>query len=407
MSGRERAAPPPAEPNTPTAADAGVRQRVVLEPGAIRFAAGMLDDLGAERVLLVTGTTSFERSGARAGLEPALRGREVLHFDDFHPNPRLSDVRRALERIEDFPLDAVVGVGGGSSLDMAKLLALFAGQDRDPLAYVAGEAEPARGARPIVAIPTTAGSGSEATHFAVLYIDRDKHSVARPDLMPRAVLIDPDLLRSAPPAVMAASGMDALAQSIESYWSIHSTEASRALSGSALTLMLEHLETAVAAPDDAAARLGVARGAHLAGRAIDTTRTTAAHAVSYPITAHFGVPHGHAVGLMLPSLFAYNAAASEEDSLDPRGLEHVQRVMAEIAELLESDVDAAPGRIARVMDRIGLQRDPRALGIRSAQDRERIIENGFNPDRVNNNPRRLTEPALRHMLVRLMSGAKR
>jgi len=183
----------------------------------------------------------------------------------------------------------MVAIGGGSVIDLAKLL----------LHHMR--------VRPrFVAVPTTAGSGSEATPFAVAYEDGEKISVASPALLPDWALLDPGLLSGQTAFQRAVSGMDALAQAIESIWSLHATEASRALAGEAIRLLLQHLPAFVEGREEAGR--AVLEAAHGAGKAIAMTRTTGPHALSYYLTSRHGIPHGQAVAFFLPLFFLYNAS---------------------------------------------------------------------------------------------------
>jgi len=291
-------------------------------------------------------------------------------------------------------------------MDMAKHIKIFSNQPQPPRHYVEGDATLTSATVPLVAIPTTAGSGSQATHFAVLYIGKTKFSVAHASMLPDEALVDPALLRSVPPAVAASAGLDALNQGIESYWSIHSTNESKAIARNAIELTWSGLhEFAGDSGDDV--YLAMATGAHRAGEAINITKTTAPHAISYPITAYFGVPHGQATGLILAAVLRYNAGVSAADCLDSRGPTYVKNTIAEIAALLgKPDANAAADAYNDMMDALGLSRDFCALGIRSTNDIETIVEHGFNPQRVRNNPRLVTASALRKMLQDLQSPAK-
>jgi alcohol dehydrogenase class IV len=157
--------------------------------------------------------------------------------------------------------------------------------------------------KPLIAIPTTSGTGTEATCFAVVYIDKTKYSLKHSSILPDYTIIDPTLTHAMPPLVTAATGMDALAQAIESYWGVKSTHESQAYAREAITLTLAYLKAAC--QNEVEARDAMSRAANLAGKAINLTETTACHAVSYPITSYFNVPHGHAVALTLASMFGY------------------------------------------------------------------------------------------------------
>ena len=143
--------------------------------------------------------------------------------------------------------------------------------------------------------------------------------------------------------------------------------------------------------------MAMSQASHLAGKAINLAKTTACHAISYPITAYFGVPHGHAVGLTLSSLLKYNAGISQNDTLDKRGVVYVKKAIKDLAKLIvgKNDVAEAATTIDGILTGVGLETRLSRLNIKTDQDIELIIKNGFNPDRVKNNPRLLTKEALR------------
>ena len=380
-------------------------QRVICREGALDELPGILAKSGAQRVFLVTGRTSYAASGAENRLSKMFTGRSVRRFCDFQENPKIEDVVAGIKAFRLADPDLVIAVGGGTAMDLAKIINALASSEKHPLEYIEGREKLAPGGRTLIAIPTTAGSGSQATPFSVVYVNRTKHSAGHPSMLPNIAIVDPDLLKSLPSHVAAAAGLDALSQGIESYWSIHSTEASQAKAREAIDTAWTHLVAFVNQPDDAS-RLGMARAAHLAGEAISVTRTTAPHAVSYPITAHYGVSHGHAVGLILPAIFIYNAGVSGADCLHVKGPRHVRHTLAEIANLLDAEDPAgAARRYQSLMDKIGLTRNLPALGIRTAKDIDTIVDNGFNPARVNNGPRRLAAGALRQILAARLASS--
>lgn len=369
--------------------------------GAIGELPRILDELGYNKIFLVTGRKSFQSSGAETALASYLEKFCVTRFSDIDENPKIEQLEQGLQQFDEAEPGLIIGVGGGSVLDMAKLIKIFSGQAKPVLHYVEGRENLSPVTLPLVAIPTTAGSGSQATHFAVLYVGKTKHSVADRCMLPDVSIVDANLLASVPKRIAASTGLDALNQGIESYWSIHSTTESMALASEAIDLAWKNLQKVVSQPD-AEARQAMALAAHRAGEAINITKTTAPHAISYPITSYFGVPHGHAVGLILSAMFVYNASVTEDDCLDSRGAKYARDTMNEIATLMgvETAVDAAAAYDS-LMDSLGLSRNFQALGIKTRDDLETIISNGFNPQRVNNNPRRVTATALREMLIEL------
>ncbi|MCP4003679.1 MAG: phosphonoacetaldehyde reductase [bacterium] len=374
---------------------------IICQEGAVERLAEIVAERRSRRVFLVTGNASYPASGAEALIAKALEPCAVERFCGFGENPALDDITSGIERFCAFGPDLVVAVGGGSPLDMAKSINVLAAQDGDAIDFIEGRSELQPRGCPLVAVPTTAGSGSQVTHFAAVWVGRTKHSLAHPCMRPEFALVDPRLLASLPSHVAAGAGLDALNQGIESYWSIHATQESQDFAREAIECVIQHLVRFVVQPDDAS-RMGMARGAHLAGEAIERTKTTAPHAISYPITSHFGIPHGQAVGLILPSILRFNAGVTAEDCLHPLGTHHVQDTLRNLAILLGAEEPhAAADRYETLLDEIGLSRDWTKLGLAGADVQETIVAHGFDPKRVNNNPRRLTEVALREMLDRL------
>ena len=367
--------------------------------GALGHIKDVLTETGAQKIFLVTGKQSYETSGAREVLERALDGRKVVRFCEFPANPGISDVERGIEQFRNGAFDLVIGVGGGSALDVAKAVNVLAANEKKVEDYLFKRAVLQHKSAKLVAIPTTAGSGSEVTRYAALYVGSTKHSFDNELFIPDYAIVDPVLTYTVPPRIAASCGMDALAQAIESYWNVRATPASQKIAAEAIVLAWRNLRAAVHGSDKNA-RDAISRASYLAGKAIDMTRTTACHAVSYPITMLFGVPHGHAVALTLGKMFEYNSETTNNDISDKRGAEYVARTMQELSKLLGAK-SAADTRasIDALMDDIGLERRLSLLGFSGNADIERVIENGFNPDRVRNNPRFLTKEGLRDILA--------
>lgn len=344
----------------------GPEQRLLHGDGSLSRLPALLDERGARRILLVTGSRSFAASGAQAALEPLLRGRTVHRFvcDSRVTEREVVDAGRAC--LDRAGADLVLAIGGGRVIDTAKLV---------------GD-----GTRPLIAAPTTAGSGAEATRFAAVYEGGVKRSVDDLALRPAVAIVDPTLVQSMSAETAASSGFDALSQAIESCWSVRSTPTSTAWAHQAITLAVAHLRGSVEGVP--ASRAAMAEAAHLAGRAIDVTRTTAAHALSYGLTWHHGVPHGHAVALTLGRLLEYNAGVVEADCVDPRGPAHVRHTLDALCRLLGG---ASPADARRALQRLmvdcGLTPSPHALGLGPAELESVVL--GVDRARLGNNPRRL------------------
>jgi len=370
------------------------------------FGIGCIEQLGEilsrekpKRIFLVRGKKSYYQSGVHEKLSLLLEAYEMVHFTYHAPDVKIEDVKRGKELFQAENCDYTIAIGGGSALDLGKAVTLLASHEGNAEEYIQKKIPLHPRKYPLIAIPTTIGTGSEATHFATIYLDKIKWSLAHPSLIPDHALIDPSLTLSLSSYQTASTGIDALAQAIESYWSVCSTPDSQNYAREAIRLCLTNLKAAV---DDAAnleAHAALARAANLSGKAINVSFTTACHAISYPITAHFGIPHGHAVALTLPGIAQYNAGITKEDCLEPRETEYVKRVLQDLCQFFfVSSPESLKAKIETLMDEIGLERKLTALGIKTEEDRDLIIKQGFNPERMKNNPRLVKEEDLRKIL---------
>ncbi len=374
-------------------------QREYTRPGSLKEIGSILSSEKPTSIFFVRGKKSYYGCGAAQVLEPFFREYKVTEFTDFSSNPQWEDVVLGIEKWRMAQPSLVVAIGGGSSIDVAKAITILAEQSNDAEEYLQQKILLQPRKTTFLAIPTTSGTGSEATHFATAYKDKEKYSLAHMSLIPDLVILDPSLTLSLSPYVTACTGMDALAQGIESYWSTQSTEESKTYAREAITLALQHLETAVHHPENLIARTGMMNASHLAGKAINISKTTACHAISYPMTSYFNIPHGHAVALTLGGMIEYNAHLNSKDCNDQRGQSYVMTTMQQLCEMLNTTTaEDARERINRLMDSIGLKRKMIDLGIKTTGDISTIIKHGFHPERVGNNPRQITEESLLQML---------
>jgi len=375
-------------------------QKTYIGPGEVARLRDILEQHKPSSIFLVTGGKSYESCGAKAALDPILSSCNFTRFSGFEPNPKVDEIKEGISLFNQASCDFVIAVGGGSAMDMAKAVNSLACNEGEPEAYIKGELKIEKPGKSFVAIPTTSGSGSEATHFAVVYIGKTKYSLAHIEFMlPDYAIVDPSLTMSLPKSITAATGMDALCQAIESYWCINSTDESMDYAKEAMELAMDNLNKSVL-ENSQESRAAMAMAAHLAGKAINISKTTASHAISYPITSYFGVAHGHAVGLTIPSMMIYNAGVTDTDCLDKRGADYVRGMIKELVTLLGSGTpEEAAEKITALMKEIGLDTTLGELGIKTDEDVEIIMKNGFNPGRVKNNPRQLTETALREKII--------
>ncbi len=376
------------------------RQRRFFGPGTVHHVKDHISGMRATSVLLVTGANLFSLSGAEQALAGLDREAHVVRFDDYSPNPKLEDAEKGLALFRRQPCDVIVAVGGGSAMDMAKLIAIFSAHQTRPSSIVNGDCPIENKGPPVIAVPTTSGSGSEATHFAVVYAKGKKHSVAHEFIRPDIAIVDPELSYTLPPRLTAVSGLDVVSQAMESLWSVNSTDASLVDSRRALRLAFSNLSHAVHSPSPEF-RQAMSEAAFLAGKAIDVTKTTAPHAISYTLTSEFGVPHGLAVALTLGELLIYNSRVSEGDVNDPRGIRHVLARIDDINQILGCrNATQSAAKIAGLVRELGLPTRLSDAGIQTSAHR-RMIRDNVNIQRLGNNPRMITAGGLDTVLKKV------
>lgn len=357
---------------------------------------GWLSRRGFRRVLLVVDRRAVTSGKLEETLESTFANKDVACFDQITPNPSLELAELAAEVARAHRAEVVIGIGGGSSIDLAKLAALGAADARwaDPLP---SEATLSRlSPLPLAAIPTTTGSGSEATHFAVAYEGAIKRSVVHARIRPEAVVLDERFVVGMPPSLAAVTGLDALSQSLESLWAVGATAASCRDALMAATLIAPRIIDSAFRPLDGDRRT-MLLGAHLAGQAINVSKTTASHALSYRLTKQFEIPHGLAVALTLGRVAAWNAKVTELDCLDSRGHRWVRQQVETASQCLGTSPQGMPDRIADLLRQLQLPASLREAGV----GREAIADlaASVDPVRLGNNPRRFQSADLESLLA--------
>jgi alcohol dehydrogenase class IV len=373
------------------------RPQVHFGAGKLAILPLLLKASGARSVLLVSGKSAYLRSGTEQVLNSALQGTRVHWFHEFTSNPTIEQVQAAVEKSRENACDAVVAVGGGTALDIAKAAAALADQKLGALDCLLYERRLRPRKRLLILAPTTAGTGSEVTRFSTIYVNQSKHSLDDPALLADHAIIDPELTIGLPQRIAASAALDAISQAMESLWSVGSTESSLCNAREALQLGLKYIRKFCMDPDPES-RGAMARAALLSGYAINVSRTTAPHSVSYALTMLFGIPHGHSCALTLPGFMSYNVNVSDSDIADPRGVVWVQDRIHEAVAMLEvNTVDEAQTKLGRLIAETGLEPHLSDLGI-GENDIERVVNFGFDQKRAKNNPRRLSAQGLRDVL---------
>ncbi len=294
----------------------------------------ILKEVGCEKLFLVV-DSSYPFLNIKDAIE-ALPVRERVMFSDFTPNPLYEQVCNGIELLKTSNCDTILAVGGGSAIDVAKCikLAVLAKEGNaaiiPPLVSTRVVCDGAK--LPFIAIPTTAGTGSESTHNAVMYYEGAKQTVTNDGVLPDYAVLEPSVLKTLPLYQKKCTMMDALCQGIESWWSVNSTEESYGYSRKTVELIMANWRKYIFDNDDeAAAQIMLA--ANFGGRAINITETTAPHAMSYKITSIYQLPHGHAVAVCLPEVWQY-MIENMEKCIDKRGMAYLNHIFEEIANTL-------------------------------------------------------------------------
>ena len=364
---------------------------------SVRFGASLILQLGEMtrseigcRVLLVT-DTGMLATGLVDQVQVILAnaGVDVTVFSDVVADPPEAVVLAATEAAKVADVDAVIGFGGGSSLDVAKLVAVLA-MDNQSLKDIYGVGNITGGRLPLILIPTTSGTGSEVTPISILTTGKsEKMGVVSPVLIPDIALLDPELTLGLPAHVTAATGIDAMVHAIEAYasTSANNNPLSKVLAKQALSLMGAALETAVHTPRDIEARSDMLLGSLLAGQAFANSPVAAVHALAYPIGGHYKVPHGLSNALVLPQVLRFNAVTSPQS--------YAEIAACAFPDLAGLSPQAAATAFAEAMadlsKRCGLQQRLRDLGIKRGA-LPMLAGDAMNQTRLLvNNPRTVTQ----------------
>ena len=284
--------------------------RLVFGPGTLARLGELVRELGGRRVLLVT-DPGLEQAGHPQRAEQYLRdaGLDVFVFDGVEENPETKHVAEGVEIAKHHQIDFLVAVGGGSSMDCAKGIN-FIYTNGGQMADYRGHDKATKSMLPSIGVPTTAGTGSEAQSYALIADASSHMKMACGDRKAafHIAILDPELTVSQPPSVTAITGLDALTHAIESYVCARRTPVSQAFSLQAWHYLEPNFARVRETPGDLAARGAMQVGAYFAGMAIEASMLGAAHACANPLTAHYGITHGVAVGVMLPSVVRYNGS---------------------------------------------------------------------------------------------------
>ncbi len=353
----------------------------------------IMKDINCKKLFLVV-DSSFPFLNIKKNIETL--GTEKVLFSDFTPNPQYEQVCKGIDLLKAEHCDSILAVGGGSAIDVAKCikLAVLAKEGNSalipPLVNKRVECDGSK--IPFIAIPTTAGTGSESTHNAVMYYEGNKQTVTNDGVLPDYAILEPSVLKTLPLYQKKCTMLDALCQGIESWWSVNSTEESYEYSRKAIELIMANWRKYIFENDDDAATK-IMLGANYGGRAINITATTAAHAMSYKITSLYRFPHGHAVAVCLPEIWEY-MIGNIEKCLDNRGQDYLNGVFYDIAHTMGAETPTEAIDLFRGMMKDMELFNPTPEPNRRSSDIE-ILSSSVNPVRLKNNPIELDNATIR------------
>lgn len=327
---------------------------------------------------------------------PAHLGVKIVRFMDFQPNPLYENVVEGVKIYRAEACDAIIAVGGGSAMDVAKCIKLYSNLPGDGAEGSWLKEKIVPNNIPFLAMPTTSGTGSEATRFAVIYYGGAKQSISDYSCIPETVLMDASVLKTLPDYQKKSTMMDALCHAIESFWSVNSTGESKVYSKAAIEAIIANMDGYLANTDDGNAAMLVA--ANMAGKAINITQTTAGHAMCYKITSLFGCAHGHAAALCDRVLYPWMIENTDKCS-DPRGEDYLKGVLLEIAKAMgcENAVTASE-KLNSIFDSLELE-VPAAT-----KEQFELLKTSVNPVRLKNHPIALDENTIDTIYHMILNG---
>ncbi len=361
------------------------------QPVTIRFGNGRIAELvkeinalGGSKGILIT-SPSFEKSGLIQKIVSDSQPLIKAVYSNVNPNPDITECEGCIALIREHQCDFVVALGGGSVLDCAKAAALMATADLPVSAYMDNASLlPAKGL-PLIAVPTTAGTGSEISSVSVLsdHIKKVKKPLATPAFFPTLAIIDPELTLTVPPHITACTGMDVLCHALEAFWSRQHQPICDSFAINAIRLVMQNLKTVYDEPNNLPARERMAEASLLAGLAFTVPRTNCSHACSYPLTNDLGIPHGEACAITIDYFMRINAQADDG------------RLRMLAGMLGYGSASELADAITQLKKDIGIMPDLKTFNLTDGQI-EGLVQNSQNPI-LKLNPVEITPAMLREM----------
>lgn len=364
-------------------------QTIIQGKESYKQLAGILKTLGSKKFLLVCGKNSFDALNIQSFIDKECP--EYIRFSDFSPNPKYEQVCMGIEVFNHNGCDVIVAIGGGSAIDVAKCIKLFCKMDSKESYlkqdFVGTEI-------PLIAVPTTAGTGSESTRYAVIYYKDEKQSVTHNSIVPNYAVLDSSLLKTLPLYQKKCAMLDALCQGIESWWSVNSTDESKEYSKIAVETIMRNWRQYIFEDEEHAAEQ-IMLGSNYAGRAINITQTTAPHAFSYKLTSLYGIPHGHAVAICLPVIWK-RMIEGENTLNEKRGEDYLEKIFSMVSLTLGTDTS-----IRAITSFYDFLKSLEISFPKISEEDIDILTSSVNSIRLGNNPVFLSEKDIREIYVKI------
>ncbi len=354
----------------------------------------ILNEKSFKKIFIVCGKKSFKNSGAKKLINKLIKSQEVFIFQKIKPYPDFMELEKIIKLINKFKPDLIIAIGGGSAIDYAKIANVIQYSKDLGNQIINSTFKIQKSNRKLIAIPTTAGSGAEVTSNAVIYVKKEKYSVEHSLIKPDIHLLLPKLIVSGSKSLKSSSGFDAIAQSLESLISKKSNAKSVEFAKKSLKICLNNYLKFLNNPNEINSS-NMLYGANLAGRAINISKTTVPHAVSYPFTSNYGISHGHAVSLTFEKFFKFNYFNKHKSSANF----DLQKRFDIIFDLTKSkNINSFCDYIIRLKRKAKLENNFNKLGININKEINKITSN-VNTQRLKNNPIELNKKDLNNIIL--------
>lgn len=359
--------------------------------GKLKTLPQILKQMNFEKGILIS-APSMVRSGIAQEIMDQSEGRIVAIFSVIQPNPTVKNTDDCAAVIREHQCEFAIALGGGSIMDCAKVACFVAKTPYGTADFFSKKRPITEPGIPLIAIPTTSGTASEITTVSVLTDTENdvKAPIASDYFYPVYALVDPELTVTCPPSVTAGSGLDVLAHSLEAYYGKKHQPYTDMAAERAASLVFQHLLTAYHEPGNMEARAKMSEASVTAGMAFNLTQTAAAHACSYPLTQDYGVPHGEACAITLPSFWKLNSQDGPES----------ERLNAFSQRLGFKNAEELANRIDEMKKEMGLKMTLEEVGVKTDDELDELVANSFAPN-MQNNPVTMTKESLKELYLQL------